>query len=313
MRGDVPGMRILVAGASGQVGDALVRTLAPLGEVIAPRRAELDLADAASIRRLMREVWPRWVVNAGAYTAVDKAESEPELAMAINAAAPGVLAEEAKKIGAAVIHFSTDYVFDGAKSAPYVETDATGPLNVYGRTKLEGEQALATSGAAHLIFRTSWVYGPTGKNFVRSILRMAREREVLRIVADQHGAPTWSEELARMTAYVIARQEAKAAESGAELSEMVRPVSGIYHATGAGETTWFGLAAAVIEELRRLEPEARLARVEAIATAEYPTPAMRPKNSRLDCTKLERVFGWQMPEWGDSLKRVLAELAQGGG
>jgi dTDP-4-dehydrorhamnose reductase len=309
MPGDGPRGRILVTGASGQVGGALVRTLAPLGEVIAPMRTELDLADAESIRTVTRDVRPRWVVNAGAYTAVDKAESEPELAAAINAAAPRVFAEEAKRIGAAVIHFSTDYVFDGAKAAPYMEADATGPLNVYGRSKLEGEQALAESGAAYVVFRTSWVYGATGKNFVRSILRMAREREVLRIVADQHGAPTWSEELARMTAHVIGRFETNAAESGRGLSDAVGPLRGVYHATGAGETTWFGFAAAAIEELRVLEPQAKLARVEPISTAEYPTPAARPKNSRLDCTKLEQVFGWRMPRWRESLTRVVAELA----
>ena len=310
MRADLPGVRILVTGGSGQVGEALTRVLTPLGEVVAPGRAELDLADADSIRRAMREVRPRLVVNAGAYTAVDKAESEPELTAAINAAAPGVLAEEAKKIGAGVIHFSTDYVFDGAKNAPYVEADTTGPLNVYGRTKLEGEQALVASGAAHLIFRTSWVYGATGKNFMRSILRMAREREVLRIVADQHGAPTWREQLARMTAHVIARIEARATENGAELSEAMRSISGVYHATGAGETTWFGFATAIVDDARELDPEAKLARIEAISTAEYPTPAARPKNSRLDCAKLERVFGWRMPEWRESVKQVIAELSR---
>jgi dTDP-4-dehydrorhamnose reductase len=299
--------RILVTGAGGQVGGALKRTLAPLGEVVVPGRAELDLAAADSILRMVREVRPRWVVNAGAYTAVDKAESEPELARAINAVAPGVFGEEGKKIGAAVVHFSTDYVFAGTKSAPYVETDATGPLNVYGRTKLEGEQALEKSGAAHLIFRTSWVYSATGKNFLRSILRMAREREVLRIVADQHGAPTWSEELARMTARVIARVEGRAA--GGALEVATTPLNGIYHVTGAGETTWFGFARAIVEEAQRLEPEAKLAKVEAITTAEYPTPAARPRNSRLDCTKLEQVFGWRMPEWRESVGRVVAELS----
>ncbi|HWB31643.1 MAG TPA: dTDP-4-dehydrorhamnose reductase [Acidobacteriaceae bacterium] len=306
---DSPRGRILVTGAGGQVGGALVRTLTGLGEVVAPERAVLDLADAGTIRRVMQEVKPRWVVNAGAYTAVDKAESEPELARAINGMAPGVLGEEARKVGAAVVHFSTDYVFDGTKEEPYVETDATGPLNVYGATKLEGELALAGSGAAHLIFRTSWVYGATGKNFLRSMARMAREREVLRIVSDQHGAPTWSEELARMTARVIAWVEEKTTEG--ELSEAVIPVAGVYHATGTGETTWFGFAQAVVEELRGLEPEAKLARVEPITTLEYPTPAKRPTNSRLDCGKLERTFGWRMPEWRESVKRVTAELALG--
>ncbi len=298
--------RLLVTGGSGQVGGALLRTLAPLGEVIALDRAELDLANADSIRHAMREVQPRWVVNAGAYTAVDKAESEHELARAINTVAPGVFGEEAKKIGAAVIHFSTDYVFNGEKSTPYIETDATGPLNVYGRSKLEGERGLAASGAAHLIFRTSWVYGATGKNFLRSILRMAQEREVLRIVADQHGAPTWSEELARMTARAIAHLEETA--KAISLENRVAAASGVYHATGSGETTWFAFAQAIVEEARERHPNAKLAAVEPIATAEYPTPAPRPKNSRLDCGKLERTFGWRMTEWRDSVRRVVAEL-----
>ena len=298
--------RLLVTGASGQVGGALLRTLAPLGEVIVLDRAELDLANADSIRHAMREVQPRWVVNAGAYTAVDKAESEHEMAHAINTIAPGVFGEEAKKIGAAVIHFSTDYVFNGEKSTPYIETDATGPLNVYGRTKLDGEHALAATGAAHLIFRTSWVYGATGKNFLRSILRMAQEREVLRIVADQHGGPTWSEDLARMTARAIAHLE-ETAEAGSP-ENTVGAANGLYHATGSGETTWFAYAQAIVEAARERHPNAKLAAVEPIATAEYPTPARRPKNSRLDCGKLERTFGWRMPEWRDSVRRVVAEL-----
>jgi len=303
---------ILVTGASGQMGEALVRTLRPLGEVVAPGRAELELTNGDSIRRAIRETQPRWVVNAAAFTAVDKAESEPELAFAINATALEIVAEEAKVIGAAVVHYSTDYVFDGEKQTPYLETDAMGSLNVYGQSKLKGEQALGESGVAHLIFRTSWVYGATGKNFVRSILRMAREREQLRIVADQYGAPTWSEELARLTAHAMERVEGKAAESKKGLHEAMLLVGGIYHATGAGETTWHGFAAAAIEELRRLQPNAKLATVEAITTAEYPTPAKRPMSSRLDCAKLERVFGWKMPEWRESLKRVVAELAQNG-
>jgi dTDP-4-dehydrorhamnose reductase len=287
-----------------------VRTLAALGEVVAPTREQLDLGDADSIRRVMREVRPRWVVNPAAYTAVDKAESEPELAFAINAAAPQILAEEALRIGAAVIHYSTDYVFDGTKATAYVETDAVAPVNVYGASKLAGEQALAASGVPYLVFRTSWVYGATGKNFVRSMLRFAREREHLKIVADQHGGPTWSFELARMTAHVIGQLEAAAAKSGGSIVEPVVPVSGIYHATGSGETTWCGFAAQAIAELQKLEPEAKLATVEAITTAEYPTPAKRPLNSRLDCGKLERVFGWRMPEWQASLELVVGELAR---
>jgi dTDP-4-dehydrorhamnose reductase len=300
--------RILVTGGSGQVGDALKHTLAPLGEIYAPGRGELDLADASSIRNMMREFRPRWIVNAGAHTAVDRAESEPELAFAINATAPEVFGEEAKKIGAAVIHFSTDYVFDGSKATPYVETDPTGPISVYGRSKLAGEEALAASGCAYLVFRTSWVYGATGKNFLLSILRFAREREHLRIVADQHGAPTWSYDLARMTAHVIAGREEEIARNGEPLAEAVAPVGGVYHAGGSGETTWYGFAAQAIDDLRKLEPETKLASVEPIATSEYPTPAKRPANSRLDCSKLEAVLGWRMPEWQDSLTQVMAAI-----
>ena len=281
------------------MGGAAASALAGFGTVIAPGRDRLDLTSAESIRALMREIRPRWVVNAAAHTAVDKAESEPELAFALNAEAPRVFGEEAQKIGAAVIHFSTDYVFDGSKATPYVEGDPTGPLNVYGKTKLAGEQALAATGAAHFIFRTSWVYGATGKNFLLSILRMAREREALRIVADQHGAPTWSADLAKLSAHVIA---------GVDPGDAAR-LSGVYHAGGSGETTWFGFASAAVEMLERREPEAKLARIEAISTAEYPTPAPRPANSRLNCAKLERTLGWRMMDWQESLQRVMAELS----
>jgi dTDP-4-dehydrorhamnose reductase len=308
MAGGTRPARILVTGGSGQVGEALTRTLAPLGEVVAPGREELDLTDIDSIRKVMREYKPSWVVNAGAHTAVDKAESEPELAFAINATAPAVIAEEAKLVGAVAVHFSTDYVFDGTKATAYVETDATNPLNVYGRSKLAGEVALGASGVPYFIFRTSWVYGATGKNFLLSILRLAREREHLRIVADQHGAPTWSYDLARMTAYVIGRFEELAAQSDSTVEEVTRPVSGIYHASGAGETTWHGFAAAAIAELQALQPAAKLATLEAIKTAEYPTPAKRPLNSRMDCGKLERVLGWRMPEWRESLGLAMGEV-----
>ena len=292
------GNTILVTGGSGQVGGAAARVLAGLGQVVAPGRDQLDLASAASIQAVMREVQPRWVVNAAAHTAVDKAENEPELAFALNADAPRVIGEEARKIGAAVIHFSTDYVFDGSKATPYVESDPTGPLNVYGKSKLAGEQALAQTGAVHFIFRTSSVYGAMGKNFLRSILRMAREREVLRIVSDQHGAPTWSEDLARLTAHVIGQVDASDAGGG----------SGVYHAGGSGETTWFGFASAAVDALRRREPGSKLADVEAISTAEYPTPARRPANSRLNCAKLERTFGWRMMDWRESLEWVMDEV-----
>jgi dTDP-4-dehydrorhamnose reductase len=288
------------------VGGELLTTLKPLGEVIAPVRAEMDLADAASVRKMIRTVRPRWIVNAGAYTAVDKAESEPELAYAINAEAVRAIGQEASAIGAGVIHFSTDYVFDGSASAPYRETDANGPVCVYGASKLAGEMALGESGAGYAIFRTSWVYAARGKNFLLTILKLARERERLRVVADQHGAPTWSRDLARMTAAVIGQCEAVA--RGGEIAAVLADVGGIYHAAGAGETTWHGFAAEAVRQLREKEPEARFAEIEAITTDEYPTPAKRPMNSRMNCERLAERFKWRMMDWRDSLRKVLAEL-----
>jgi dTDP-4-dehydrorhamnose reductase len=276
------------------------------GEVIAPPREMMDLANVASVRETIGAVRPRWIVNSGAYTAVDKAESEPELAYTVNAEAVRAIGEEAQKIGAGVIHFSTDYVFDGATSLPYVETDAPGPVSVYGASKLAGERALAVSGAGHMIFRTSWVYGSKGKNFLLTILKLARERELLRVVGDQHGAPTWSRDLARMTAHVIGRCEAAAAERG--LATVLAEVGGIYHAAGAGETTWYGFAAEAIREQREKEPGTRFAEIQAISTAEYPTPAKRPANSRMNCDKLARQFEWRMMDWQESLREVVASL-----
>lgn len=299
-------MRILLTGASGQVGGELLKTLKPFGEIVAPPRSEMDLANAASIRETVRAVRPRWIVNPGAYTAVDKAESEPELAYAINAEAVRVIGQEARAIGAGVIHFSTDYVFDGSGSAPYRETDATKPVSVYGASKLAGETALADSGAGSLIFRTSWIYGARGKNFLLTILKLARERQTVRVVADQYGAPTWSRDLARMTADVITQCERKA--RGRELAEVLADVGGVYHAAGAGETTWHGFAAEAVDTRRKVETGVPFAKIEAITTAEYPTPAKRPANSRMDCSRLMERFGWKMMGWQDSLQKVLAEL-----
>jgi len=266
----------------------------------------MDLARAASVRKTIRAVRPRWIVNPGAYTAVDKAESEPESAYAINAEAVKVMGQEARAIGAGVIHFSTDYVFDGSASAPYCETDATGPVSVYGASKLAGEKALAESGAGHMIFRTSWVYGVRGKNFLLTILKLARERETLCVVADQYGAPTWSRDLAKMTAEVIGQCEAVA--RGSELAGVLADVGGFYHAAGAGETTWYGFAAEAVRLQREREPAVRFADIEAITSAAYPTPAKRPANSRMDCSRLMERFGWKMMDWQDSLRKVLAEL-----
>ena len=297
---------ILLTGSTGQVGSELLRTLAPLGEVVAPARDALDLADAASIRAAIRSLRPRWIVNPAAYTAVDRAESEPELAYAINAEAVRVIGEEAQSIGAGVLHFSTDYVFNGAGTSPYVETDATEPVSVYGASKLAGEKALAATGAGHLIFRTSWVYGAHGKNFLLTILKLARERETLRVVADQHGAPTWSRDLAKMAAHVIAQCEAAA--KGRTLAEVLSDRGGIYHTAARGETTWCGFASEAVRLVSERDPEARLARIEPITTAEYPTPAKRPANSRMCGDKLARQFEWNMMDWQESLRQVLVEL-----
>ena len=301
-----PGERILLTGATGQVGGELLKLLAPLGKVVAPSREAMDLADAASVRDTIRSVRPRWIVNPGAYTAVDKAESEPLLAYAINAEALAVIGEEARKIAAGVIHFSTDYVFDGSGDTPYRETDTTRPASVYGASKLAGEKALAASGAGHLIFRTSWVYGPVGRNFLLTILKLAKEREVLRVVGDQYGAPTWSRDLARMTVHAI--RQCEAASQNRQLADVLAEAGGVYHASGAGETTWYGFAAEAVRLQREAHPGVRFAAIDPITTDEYPTPAKRPRNSRMNCSKLAEKFGWAMMDWRESLRKVLSEL-----
>ena len=304
MAAAAPEAKILLTGSTGQVGGELARLLAPLGEVIAPTRETMDLANADSVREMVRAVRPRWIVNPAAFTAVDKAESEPELAYAINRDAVRVMGEEARAIGAGVVHFSTDYVFDGTGERPYVETDATGPVSVYGASKLAGEQTLAATGTGHLIFRTSWVYGARGKNFLLTILRLAREREVVSVVADQHGAPTWSRDLAMMTAHVMAQCEGK----GGSVSDVLSRFGGVYHAACSGETACHGFAAEAVRLAREREPGVRFAEIEAITTAEYPTAARRPVNSRMNTDKLAGRFGWRMMDWRESLKRVMAEL-----
>jgi dTDP-4-dehydrorhamnose reductase len=274
-------LRILLTGATGQVGWELRRTLAPLGEVRALDRFGLDLADVPTLVASVRALQPDVIVNSAAYTAVDKAESERDLAFAVNATAPRVLAEEAKRIGAYLVHYSTDYVFDGEKSAPYAEDDPTGPINVYGESKLAGERAIAAAGGRHLILRTSWVYGPRGKNFYLTMLRLARERPELRVVDDQIGAPTSSLAIARATADLIG----KAAQ-------------GLYHMTAAGETSWCGFARAILARAGLATP------VVAIATSDYPTPARRPRNSRLDCSKLLREHAVALAPWEEQLAEV---------
>lgn len=283
--------RILLTGSRGQVGWELARTLSTLGEITAVDSREMNLADPDAIRRVMGMVRPHIVVNPAAYTAVDKAESEPDLARAVNATAPGILAEEAEKVGALLVHYSTDYVFDGGGETPWLEDSATGPLNVYGATKLAGEQAIRERCRRHLIFRTSWVYGLRGANFLLTMRRLMKERPELKIVADQIGAPTWCRGLAEATAQVLAQVGSPA--RGADKPEPW----GVYHMTNGGETSWHGFAQAILE-LDAAETPARLL---PIPSGDYPTPARRPLNSRLDNDRLARVFGIRLPHWRDAL------------
>jgi dTDP-4-dehydrorhamnose reductase len=289
-----PRPRILLIGKVGQVGWELQRTLAPLGDLTCVDFPEIDLTSGDSLRQWMRDTRPGIVINAAAYTAVDKAESEPEKAMKINGVAPGILAEEARQAGALLVHYSTDYVFDGAKTKPYVEGDAPNPLGAYGRSKLAGDQAVQAVGGAHLIFRLCWVYGARGQNFMLTMMRLAREHNEMRVVNDQAGCPTWSRMIAEATALAV--QRAAAAEHAAAFT-------GLYHLAAAGATTWHGFAQAIVE----LMPPTgkKCPRVEAISTAEYPTPAKRPAYSVLGCAKLERTFGLRLPHWEEGLKQVL--------
>jgi len=284
---------ILLTGVRGQVGWELARSLSTLGRVVGLDAERLDLTDTAAIRRAVEEIQPRIIVNPAAHTAVDKAESEPDKARALNALAPAVLAEEANKLGALLVHYSTDYVFDGSGDAPRQENAPTGPLNIYGASKLEGEQAIAASGCRHLIFRTSWVYGGRGANFLLTMQRLMKERPELKIVDDQIGAPTWCRSLADATAQVLAQIQSPA--RGAEKPDPW----GVYHMTNGGETSWHGFAEA-IRDLSGLDCQ-----LMAIPTRDYPTPARRPLNSRLDNGKLERVFGIRLPDWRAALKLCL--------
>jgi len=282
--------RILLTGAHGQVGWELQRTLSALGEVIALDSKALNLADAVAIRHQVRAIAPQIIVNSAAYTAVDKAESEVEAAHAVNAVAPGILAEEAVRLGALLVHYSTDYVFNGSGSIPWREDDACDPLNVYGSTKLEGERLIQASGCRHLIFRTSWVYGARGSNFLLTMRRLMRERPELKIVDDQRGAPTWCRDLAEATAQVLGQINSPLREG-----DNTQPW-GIYHMSNAGETSWHGFAQA-IQALDAPDETAAPARLLAISSNEYPTPARRPLNSRLDHHKLQQTFGIGLQDW----------------
>lgn len=286
--------RILLLGANGQVGWELARLCA--GEdLLALDRAGADLSRPESLRRVVREAKPEIILNAAAYTAVDRAESEPELADRVNHRAPGVLAEEAERLGALLVHYSTDYVFDGTKTEPYVETDEPNPLNVYGATKLAGERAVARACARHLILRTSWVYSHRGHNFLLTMLRLGRERDVLRIVDDQWGAPTSARALAEATREVISR---------ILTGEAPANWSGLYHATCRGETTWAGFARAIFEE----GISARGLVIEGIRTAAYPTPAKRPARSTMSGEKLCLDFATSLPAWHDALRQVSQQM-----
>jgi dTDP-4-dehydrorhamnose reductase len=297
-------MKILLLGKNGQVGWELQRSLAPLGELVALDHdsKELcgDFTDLEGLAKTVRTVKPDVIVNAAAHTAVDKAESEAELVRTINALAPGVLAQEARQANAWLVHYSTDYVFDGSGDKPWLESDATAPLNVYGATKLEGEQLIRQSGCKHLIFRTSWVYGARGGNFAKTMLRLARERDSLSVIDDQIGAPTGADLLADVTAHAIrtARQRPE--------------VAGLYHLTAAGETTWHGYASFVIDYARcngvalKVAPGA----IKAVPTSAFPTPAKRPHNSRMDTTKLQHTFDLHLPDWQAGVERMLSEVLE---
>jgi dTDP-4-dehydrorhamnose reductase len=272
-------VKILLTGRTGQVGSALLPLLAPLGELTATDRGALDLSHPESLRGKLAAQRPDLIVNAAAYTNVDRAESEPDASFRVNAESVGVLAEAAARSGALLVHFSTDYVFDGAKNSPYKEEDPTGPLNAYGRGKLAGERAIAASGCRHLIFRTSWVYGPAGRNFVRSILAAARAGRDLRVVNDQRGAPTCSTDIAAAVAKLLARPD------------LARLPSGLYHLAAAGETTWHGFAVTLLQAFGLANP------VAAIPSAEYRTLARRPACSLLDCAKARDVLGIALSDW----------------
>lgn len=300
-------MKILLLGKNGQVGWELQRSLAPLGAVIPLDRhghkgLTGDLTDLEGLRRTVRELKPQVIVNAAAYTAVDRAEEERELATLINAEAPAALAEEARALGALLVHYSTDYVFDGSGDTPWQETDTPTPLNHYGATKLAGERHIQASGCRHLIFRTSWVYAARGGNFLATMARLVREREALQVIDDQLGSPTGAELIADVSAHAIVQAQADASKEG------------LYHLAPGGETSWHGYATFIAEWLQRhgIEIQAAPVRIASIPTSDWPTPAQRPLNSRLETTKLERTFGLMLPSWQQGVARVLQERYEQG-
>ncbi|NMX61896.1 dTDP-4-dehydrorhamnose reductase [Pseudomonas sp. WS 5079] len=294
MTGSGTPLKILITGQHGQVSRALQQRLQGLGELVVLGRDQLDLANPEQIRQQVRSHRPGLIINAAAHTAVDQAENEPDVAFAINATAPGILAEEAKALGIPLIHYSTDYVFDGSKPAPYTEDDVPNPLGVYGQSKLAGEQAIAAVGGQYLILRTSWVYSSHGKNFLLTMQRLLQEKPQMRIVADQIGAPTWAGTIANSTRALIERWQAGQAADW-----------GVYHLTAQGETSWFGFAQAIGEHL--LAEGKACAELEGIPASDYPTPAKRPLNSRLDCSRLQQQWQVSQPQWREALRECLAQ------
>lgn len=290
-------MNTLLIGNHGQVGWELERTLAPLGEVRAVDFPEIDLADADGLRRLVRETRPDFIVNAAAYTAVDRAESEPELALAVNGIAPGILAEEAKAINACLVHYSTDYVFDGEKTEPYVETDLPNPINAYGKTKLAGEEAIVAVDGTYLILRTSWVYSLRGDSFVARVLRWAREREVLRVVDDQVGSPTWARLLAEITAQILAKASPSVLEWG-------HPLRGLYHVAGVGAVSRFAWAQAILQ-LDPWREEELISKLQPAKSSDFPVQAERPQYSALDSGLFQKLFGLRLAPWYRTLRLAM--------
>jgi dTDP-4-dehydrorhamnose reductase len=294
-------LKILLLGKNGQVGWELQRSLSVLGELMALDRHSTPCGDLSQPQRLqetVRALRPDVIVNAAAHTAVDKAESEVDLARTLNATAPGMLAQAAAEVGAWLVHYSTDYVFDGSGEKPWAEGDATGPLGVYGQTKLEGEQAIAASGCRHLIFRTSWVYAARGGNFAKTMLRLAQERERLTVIDDQHGAPTGADLIADVTAHAI------------RIVQQKPELAGLYHLVAGGETSWHGYASHAIARAREMRPDLgwKVAEIAPVPTSAFPTPARRPLNSRLNTEKLQQAFGLTLPHWQRGVDRLLAEI-----
>lgn len=298
-------MRILLTGGSGQLGWELRRTLAPRGSVHAPDREDLDLGDLPALRDAVRRLEPDLIVNAAAYNDVDRAEEEPQAALRVNAEAPAVLAEEAGRLGAALVHYSTDYVFAGEKDARYTEEDEPEPVNAYGRSKLEGERAVVAADAPHFIFRLSWVYGPRRENFVNTMLRLFRERDEVRVVDDQWGSPTWCRTAAEVTAQVLAAVSAV----GGEPMEVIREQGGVYHLAADGRVSRYEQARAAQRQARRLRPDAGYGdcSIRPIPASEYPTEARRPRSTSLSSVSLEQTFGFSLPEWERDLVRCLED------